>query len=618
MGGIGIVGSLTPSSRDADRFSEGLHCYRSGQHDRAIRLLSDLLATDPRQVEARHVLGLSLRAVGRSTESVIQLRVVVGTQPKNAEAWSNLGVALREAGDPVGAREALELSAVLGRSDSQTWINLGNVESDLGRFEEASAAFGKALELDPDRAEAHCGRGRALLELGRVGEAKQALASSIAFDPGSAEAHNCMAFALASSGNVEGCLGSLAEARRLSPLNDSLSSNVLLRSLASDRHTAEDHANLARNWSATHRFQETARSLRSGSSLKRIGFVSGDLRSHPVGRIVAPVIERLANEVEVFCYSSSPIEDDVTDRIRRRSGGFRNVYRVPTAEVIDAVENDEIDVLVDLSGHTRYNRLDVFSSGTSALQVSWLGFPGTTGLSQMDALLADDVLVPESHNPNYSERVVRLPGTFLCVERAQQITVEPATEASARPVFGVLNNPAKFSDSCYQLWSTVMRHMPDAELIVHFFNVEDRLVQHEVRRRFESYGVSSDRLRFPHGRSRTARARVMSHVDVALDTFPYTGATTTLDCLFSGVPVVTLAGDRYSSRMSASLLTAVGLDSWVCESDVQYIARAMELAQDRLSLREGRSQLAERALNSSLTDVAGFSKGLVATLRTLL
>jgi predicted O-linked N-acetylglucosamine transferase (SPINDLY family) len=424
-----------------------------------------------------------------------------------------------------------------------------------------------------------------------------------------------MSFLQAAVGDLEGCLRSLKNARNAEPMNDRVASNLLLRSLGSDKLSGSDLRLLAEAWAS--RFpQVPCRQDRTLTALRRIGFVSADFRRHPVGYFLAHVIEELCQHVEVFCYSCSPKSDEVTERIRSASAGWRPIHRVSAAEVADSVASDQIDVLIDLAGHTGDNRLDVFALRPAPVQTTWLGYSGTTGLPQIDAILVDDVLVPEGSEGGYTERVARLPQGFLCFEPT---TYVPAGQMQKGPVrFGVFNNPAKYSEACFRMWARILTDTEESEIVFKYHNSHDALAQKHVRGALEDLGVAAERVKFAPYLSHRDHLEFLSNVHVALDTYPYSGATTTFDCLWAGVPVVTLAGDRYSARMTASVLSAMGRTQTVAETEDDYVRTAVSLATDPGTLSSARLGLRESLLASPLCNASQFAIDFLETLNGLL
>jgi len=607
--------SAAPIWKPTPSFETGLAAYRSNDLDLAESVLSELVDQDPCHVEARHVLALAQRDKGLPHPAAENLAEVLRCQNNNAEAWSNYGAVLRECGRLTEAAEALQTSTILEPTNPVSWNNLGTVLLDLGDSKRASDCFTQSLALKPDYAEALINLSRVMFEAGKLGEARQLARSAVALAPGRAEAYNRMSFFQAAIGDLEGSLSSLESARRAEPDNDRVASNHLLRSLGSDRLSAAEVCNLAGQWGARHPRVPDMQPRRP-ETIKRLGMVSGDFRRHPVGFFLAHVIEELADQVEVFCYSSVPGRDDVTDRIDSAAAGWRCIHRIPAQDAAQAIAEDQIDVLLDLSGHTGDNRLDVFALRPAPVQATWLGYSGTTGLPQMDAILVDQTLVPENQEEFYTERIARLPDCFLCFEPTSHVPNVVTPEGPT--VFGVFNNPGKYSETCYRMWAKILLATEGSVIAFKYHHSHDPVAQKHVAGRLEDYGIGRDRVKFVPHLAHSEHLDFLSKVHIALDTFPYSGATTTFDCVWSGLPVVTLAGDRYSSRMSASILAALGRTETVTCTEDEYVQMAVRLASDPLALASAREGLRDALVASQLCDAPRFAAALLETLTGLL
>ncbi|MBS1723684.1 MAG: tetratricopeptide repeat protein [Armatimonadetes bacterium] len=594
-------------------FESGLRAYEAKRYDEALALLSDVTASDPSHIEARHVLALTQRALKMLDAAAVNLSEVIRCQPKNAEAWSNFGAILRESGRLFEALEALEASLEFDPKSALAQNNIGTVLLDLGRVEEARDAFQRAINLRPDYPDALANLGRALFECGDVASARQVTRSALALNPDHCEALNGLSFVCAAIGDVESALGHLEAAAELDPTNGRIQSNVQLRSLAMDSLTAAQIRDRAEAWGRAQ--GPSRRGSLSPNSIATIGFVSSDLRQHPVGLFAEPVIAHLGNEFRVVCYSSKPHHDAVTERIKGSVAEWRDIAKQDASRVADQIAADGVDLLIDLSGHTADNRLDVFALKPAPLQMTWLGYSGTTGLPQMDFLLADPVVVPEEHEALYSERVVRMPHSFACSFLEPRDL--PRAQNKGGVVFGVFNNPSKFSRSCYRMWAEILRRQPGSRLLFKYQLSGDRWVQRQLLAKFDAEGIATDRIDFSPYVSQDRHLEILAGVDLALDTFPYSGATTTLDCLIAGTPVVTLTGGRYSARMSASFMTALGVTDTVCQDESNYVATALELANDPLRLNDIRDRIRRSWKGSPLCDVAQFQLDFAALVQSL-
>ena len=591
-------------------FDRGLEAYRGNRFAEAESELRSALLDNPDNVEAKHVLGLTLRALGRKSEACEFLAEVVAMSPKDPECWSNYGAVLRELGRIQESLKALGAAVAIDPANPIALNNLGTALVDNGEATKGREMFEAALALRPTYADAQINLARSCFESGEIDHAKRLATSAAALSPSSAEAHNRLSFIQAACGEVDASLNSISRAHDLDPGNEQITSNLFLRALSSDTVTAAEFHGQAQIWGS--RFsRHVPLATSKPASVKRIGIVSGDFRSHPVGHFLLPVLRHLSEEFEIVAYSTQPQEDPVTQRIKALCSQWHVIYRTPTDSTAIQIAEANLDVLIDLAGHTGDNRLDVLAFHPAPVQVSWLGFSGTTGLPQMDYLIADKTLVPPGHEVYYTERVLRMPHSFLCTDLNN--LPDPASPEK-HFTFGVFNNPSKFSKTVFELWARVLKETPGSTILFKYHYSHDRYVQRQTVARLCEHGIDPGRIFFAPFANREEHHRILASVCVALDTYPYSGATTTIDCLAAGVPVVTLAGDRYAARMSASLLTTLGASDLVTGNKEEYVKRAVELTEESRSSRDLRSMLIDSPLCDDVMFADGFStllKGLV-------
>ena len=298
----------------------------------------------------------------------------------------------------------------------------------------------------------------------------------------------------------------------------------------------------------------------------RIGYLSSDLNNHSVAYFLERV---LANhdrrQFHITCYADGQIEDDMTARLRNATNNWRAIAGMNDTVLSTQIREDRIDVLVDLAGHTAENRLTLFSRRAAPVQVTWIGYPATTGLSEMDYRLTDQRADPVGESDRWhSEKLLRLPGCFLCYTPPPDCP-DVAAEKSAGPLtFGSFNNLSKITSPAIELWAQLLNSLPASRLLLKARQLADATVRDALVGSFGKFGIAPERLQF-HSRiqSRREHLELYSEIDIALDTFPYCGTTTTCEALWMGVPVVTLVGARHAGRVGASLLTAANLLNWI-------------------------------------------------------
>ncbi len=351
----------------------------------------------------------------------------------------------------------------------------------------------------------------------------------------------------------------------------------------------------------------------------RIGYVSRDLQMHPVSFFLAPVIEHHdRSRVEVFCYSYGDSRDQLTERLRKATDHWRECGALSDDAFADAIHADGIDVLVDLVGHTGQPRLGIFCQRPAPVQVSWLGYLSTTGLARIDYRLSDDRADPPAlAQPMHTERLVALPASQWCYQPLHDVPVDlaPPFERNGHVTFGSFNATTKVTKPMCRRWAQVLLRVPGARLLIGDVKSDRRKT--EVRAEFERLGVAADRIEFLPRVSVDKYLDLYNRVDIAFDTYPYGGGTTTLDALWMGAPVVAAMGGSSVSRSAASVLRYLGMDEWIAADIDGYVDLAVARANDLDGLRHQRRTLRERMAGSALTDVPRFVRDLEAAYRAM-
>jgi predicted O-linked N-acetylglucosamine transferase (SPINDLY family) len=340
--------------------------------------------------------------------------------------------------------------------------------------------------------------------------------------------------------------------------------------------------------------------------------VSGDLHSHPVGYFIEGLLAHLdRRRLELVGYPTAVHSDELTARLRRRLDYWKAIVGLSDQAAAERIHADGIDILIDLAGHTAHNRLPVFAFKPAPVQVTWLGYFATTGLSQMDYLLADPVSVPLAHQGHFSETIWYLPDTRLCFTAPQvelPVVPLPALARGGRVMFGNFQNLAKLGDEVLARWAAILAGCPGAWLRLQNKQLADAGVREQLRQRLRSAGIDPQRVAMHGPQQRQAYLAAYGEVDIVLDSFPYPGGTTTCEALWMGVPTVTLAGERLIARQGASLLSAAGLADWVAATPAEYVDKALSFARDLPALAGLRARLRAQMLASPLCDAPRFAR----------
>jgi protein O-GlcNAc transferase len=608
----------------------GLALTAHGKLDEAVAHYERALALKPDYAEPHLNLGNALRDQGKPAEAVARYERALAIRPDYAEAHNNLGLALAAQGKLDEAVVRYEHALALKPDYAELHINLGNALRDQGKPDEAVAHYERALALKPDYAEAHNNLGLALKELARFEEALASYDRALAVRPDFAEALNNRGNTLNDQGKLAQAVASYRRALAIKSDYPAAHSNLLfalnyLDSISADAVFAE-HVRFGRQLESLLSREVAAPfsrvNLRDARRRLRVGYVSPDFRRHSVSYFLEPILRSHDRKAfELFCYAEVAIPDDVTHRLRGLADHWLVTVGMSDNALAERIRTDRIDILVDLAGHTANNRLPVFARKPAPIQVTWLGYPNTTGLSSIDYRLVDAVTDPEDDPAAWtSETLVRLSNGFLCYgpPTAAPPPGPPPLLESGAVTFSSFNNPNKLSPSTLDTWATLLDRLPQSRLLLKGLPFADAATCALFHSRLAERGVAPDRLTLMgQTPDATAHLALYRRVDIALDPFPYNGTTTTCEALWMGVPVVTLRGDRHSGRVGASLLGRLGLDDLIARDAVEYIEIVTALCADRARLAELRTTLRARMARSALCNAQAFAHELETAYRTM-
>ncbi|WP_431856962.1 FkbM family methyltransferase [Azospirillum sp.] len=592
----------------------------AGRPDAAVAAYEAALRTEPDRTDIRHNLGLALRAAGRVREA----EAILAALAARADAAPDLAVELartRALQGRLGEAEAL-LRQVLARHPQYlpAAFALGITLSDLGRWVEAEDVFHTITRLDPNHAEAHQARGALLKILARPTEAVLCQERALGLRRDFPQATLSLGAVLVDCGRLAEAVEADRWCLAMAPDLMEARSNLLLALCQSPGIPRADLDAEHRAWGARHGAgaAAAAHTNRADPDKRlRVGYVSADFRTHSVAYFLEPVLAAHdRGRIEVVCYDNSPHRDATTGRLQASADLWRPIRGLDGAAAAQLVREDGIDILIDLSGHTAGNRLDLFALKPAPVQLTWLGYPESTGLTEIAGKITDAVACPAGER-FASEEPVRLPGGFHCYrppDDAPDLVPPPMLEAG-HVTFGAFHDVPKLSPETIAAWGEILRRIPRSRLLLKAQQFADAAVRDRVRAMLAVAGVAADRVDL-RGRVGTTRAHLglYNRVDIALDAFPYNGTTTTCEALWMGVPVVAVRGDRPASRMSASLLEQLGLPELVAGDVEGYVRLACALA-GRMDLPDLRAGMRARFANSTLGNPAAFVRGLEDALR---
>jgi protein O-GlcNAc transferase len=567
--------------------------------------------------------GMSLHQAGRMADAEAVYRQILAQDPNQAEALHLLGMVAFQNGQSETALELMNRSIQLKPGVAGFFNNLGGVLAALLRQEEAAAAFRQAIALRGEHPEAWNNLGNVLRETGQLHEALDAYRRAAVLWPDYREAHSNLGLALKDCGQIAEAQAEFERALAIEPDNRSVQDDRLYTMHFVPGADPGEIARAHRDWG--HRMADplgqSARPHeqdRSPDRPLRIGYLSPDLRMHPVAFFLLPLLEaRDRGQFHVTCYSSLAREDSITARCRAACDGWQNLMRVTDEEADELIRRDRIDILVDLAGHTGRNRLALMARKPAPVQVTYLGYPNTTGAAAIDYRLTDEQADPPGVDEWFTERLVRLPRTAWCFT---PLSGSPPTEAGDRDfvAFGCFNDMAKINEPLLRMWAAIVTQVPGSRLVIKNRATGDMPICARLWRTLETMGLPPDRVDLlPPQQSVEEHLRSYAKLDVALDAFPYHGTATTCEALWMGVPVVTLAGKAHVSRVGVSLLNSAGLGDLIAQDESQYVRTAVALAADGPRRDELRRALRGRMAGSPLMDGPGLAREVEAAYRRM-
>lgn len=576
------------------------------------------LVTLSPELEAVFMQGRTAHQQGQGLVAKAAYEHVLAGAPKHAQTHFLLAILLMGVRD-FAQSEAHFLKAVaLLPSEPDFTSGLANLYSNTKQYDKAAYYFTQALEAKPDDPDLMANLSGALLKIKQFSKAKRLLTKVLERDPNHKIALNNMATALYG-------LPSSAEyyqrAMKAFPERFELRSNWLMG------------LNYLQNWGPKEVYEEHASLvdvLPSPEALPfqekekiRIGYLSGDFRQHSVAYFLLPLLaQHDRQQFEIYCYYSKVAQDSFTEKFKALSDGWREVEPLNDAELCQLVRGDSVDILVELSGHSGGHRMLALAARIAPIQVSWLGYPHSTGVPAIDYRIVDDITDPAPKADAYaSETLMRLPESFLCYQGDEFVAYQssPPYKENGYLTFGSFNNLLKVNEDVLGAWAEILRQVPNSRMIIKAKQLSEPDEIKRIKAYFEREGVALERLKLSANFTKTEHHLALyNSIDLALDTFPYNGTTTTFEALWMGVPTLCILGDRHAARVSASIMTRAGLEQFVCENREDYCQRAVALSREPEQLERLRPQLREQLKASTLCDAERFTRSMEAAYQSML
>lgn len=608
--------------------------------DEAETAYQHALQINPNLADLHFNYGNLLAEMERLDDAEASYKKAIATKPDFAEAHYNLGNILLEARRLGEAETCFKRALEIDPNRADANYNLGNTCYLLGRAGEASVYFWKALQIKPDYAEVHCSLGELLYQRGLLDAAQESLQLAIKFNPDSPLSHALLGAILTRMGRLpeaeascqraldidedyvvaycnqanaqidQGLLDkaeqNYRQALKRQPTHSFSYSNLLFcmshNTKINPRTLFEEHLLFGERFEAPLRDKwPDHQNSRQPDRTLQIGFISGDYKNHPVANFISPVLKQLAldPQLSLHAYANHTFDDALTDQLREHFAHWHRITYLSDEAVAEQISNDGIDILIDLSGHTAENRLLVLARKPAPLQVSWIGYPGTTGLHSIDYYLADRFLLPPGQfDDQFTEKIVRLPATspFLPHKNAPPVDQLPALK-NGHITFGSFNRLNKISRKTITLWSQLLRSLPNSRLV--FGGMPQEGKNNVLIEWFAQENIPQERLDFYPRSDIQDYLRLHQQVDICLDTFPYNGGTTTFHAIWMGVPTLSLSGKTAAGRSGAAILGNAGLEAFVAHDEADFVQKGLSWAGKLTELADIREGLREHFANSA-------------------
>lgn len=590
----------------------------------ALPLLQDVCQLTPNDGEAWQILGAIHGHQGNIQAAIYCSEQAVTTMPTSIQALDNLALGYHQIGEIDKACSTLKRRLALDPNHRDTVLRLAQNLMSIEKTDETRNIYLKYLTTHPNDYEILTNIGITFELEGSLQQAEYYYRQALDLNPSLSTTLQNLANVLSAQGKIDAALDTYLTALKHDPGNTIARSNYLLnlhyKTDASAKEIYTTHKEQMRT-TGTVKNKPVFNYLIEPARKLNIGFVSPDIRTHSVAYFIEALLTSINNrKYGIFCYADVAKHDKTTARIKDLSHNWRDISGTDITKICNLIQNDKIDILIDLAGHTSPRNIAIFARRPSPIQVTWLGYPNTTGLHCMDYRITDTFADPVEDSPPYTEELIRLDGCFLCYKPAvdsPEVSKLPAIDNSF-VTFGSFNNLAKINTNVLDLWAKLLNRVNNARLYLKNPSFTDKTTRDACLEKLITLGISPDRIILT-GRTQTLdeHLQLYSNIDIALDTFPYNGTTTTCEALWMGVPVVTMSGYLHAGRVGVSLLNAVNHTEWIGQNKEDYLAIAAKLASNINTLGRIRSNLRHAMKNSLLCDSEQFATRFTDALRAI-
>jgi protein O-GlcNAc transferase len=616
---------INPDHVDA-LYNLGILFQSQHQLEQAIDCYQRAVALMPHETKIHNNLGIAFYEQGQFSQAIECYQQVLDLNANHFEAYNNLGIVFRYQGQLAKALKHFRMALALNPNFVDAYTNLGDTFRKLGKITAATYCLKRALALNPNAVEAHNNLGLVFMEQGLLVDAINSYQQALSLKPLFVKAHNNMGCALKAQGSIQKAIKHYQNALDIEPTSALAHSNLLFTlNYITDFEPAtlfSEHQLFYERYAKplAHTIQ-LHHNERSPQRKLKIAYLSADFRKHSVAYFIKPVLSQHDhNQFEVFCYYTDTQYDNLTQCLQQYADHWHDCADLSDEALAEKIRQDQIDILIDLAGHTRGNRLLVFARKPAPIQVTYLGYVNTTGLETIDYRIIDHHTDPEVTEQFLTEAPIRMPHSYCCfdpsLEDSPRIKELPAIK-NGYITFSSFNTYPKISPETIALWAKVLHAVPCSKFVIKTKSLNDQSIQSSLRKRFAELGIDTERLILGYIPSIEETLRTYNQIDIGLDSYPYNGCTTTCQALWMGVPIVTLVGNTHAARVGLSFLSTLELPELIAYNEEDYVNRCVKLASDIEFLQKLRSELRDKMRTSPLMDAQTYTHQLEVAYREM-
>ena len=557
----------------------------------------------------------NLYKIKQYPELEIETKKLIKKYPKTAILFNILGLAHQKQGYLNEALSSFKSAILLNPEFAFAYNNLGNVLKDLGRFEEALAEYKKSIKINNKYADTYYNLGTLYKKTHKYNESVESFEKAIRIKPDFVEAYIDLGTTLTMIGDFKEAILIYQKTIKLNPALNFAYSNILFTLCYLENDNPEFYFSLMK------KFRSSLTSVKKDSLLKyqfnskpeklKIGFISGDFKEHPVGYLLKDTLKHLKNKnLELFAYSNLLKKDNYSIKLKSNFNSWNEIYNKNDKTIVNQIRNDGIHILIDLSGHSAKNRLPVFVNKAAPIQLTWGGYPGSTGISEIDYIIGDAHVTPLKDKKYFAEKIFNLPNIWICFTEPDfdiKIKELPASKNNYI-TFGSFNNLAKINEKVICLWSKIIKAIPKSRIFFKSSPLDNLDIKKKLISTFKKYNIDSNLIIIEGKSARNQSLESYNKVDIALDPFPYSGAITTFEAMWMGVPVLTKKGNKFVSRQTESINNNSGMADWVAQNEDEYFKKAIKFSSNIQHLSKVRMNLRKKVLNSPSFNSSLFAK----------